>query len=162
MKFRELLSRITGLSTPIFGAQWNPAEAECVAARRVITVLEDRRVLFVPSEVEVPRHCVDSVLQIRQFLTSEIAKVSENSELGLSLRAMRAACRKFLATTQSDDRKIIQFGSDRSHYASWVFIGALGELRGVFGVHIAKIAVAHGLDVEDGLAAIVPGVEDGG
>ncbi|WP_139165767.1 DUF6650 family protein [Chromobacterium amazonense] len=58
MKFREIISRITGFSIPIFGIQWNPPEAECAAAKRVLTFLEDRRVLYVPSEMEVPHYCV--------------------------------------------------------------------------------------------------------
>ena len=36
------------------------------------------------------------------------------------------------------------------------FNQALGELRGVVGTEVAKIAAAHGLDVEDGLASILP------
>ena len=43
------------------------------------------------------------------------------------------------------------------HYASWKFISTLGELRGVFGIHIAKIAVAYGIDIEKDLASIIPG-----
>ena len=35
--------------------------------------------------------------------------------------------------------------------ASWTFYGALGELRGTFGVHVAKIAAEFRLDVEDRL-----------
>jgi hypothetical protein len=69
MKSREIVSRITGLSVPVFGVQWNPPEAECVAARRVLAFLEDRRVLYVPSEMELPQHCVESVLRIREFRT---------------------------------------------------------------------------------------------
>jgi hypothetical protein len=38
-----------------------------------------------------------------------------------------------------------------------VFNGALGEMRGVFGIHIAKLAAQYGLDVEDDLASILPG-----
>ena len=44
--------------------------------------------------------------------------------------------------------------------ATWVFNSALGELRGVFGIHVARLAAAHGLDVEDDLAAILPGKDD--
>ncbi|GAB6986332.1 hypothetical protein [Nocardioides pyridinolyticus] len=36
------------------------------------------------------------------------------------------------------------------------FNQSLGELRGVVGVEVFKIAAAHGLDVEDGLANILP------
>jgi hypothetical protein len=40
------------------------------------------------------------------------------------------------------------------------FFVALGELRATFGVQIAALAVAYGIDVEDELASILP-VEDG-
>ena len=48
------------------------------------------------------------------------------------------------------------FGAHRGHWASWEFNGAIGELRGVFGIHVAKIAVAYGVDVENDLASIMP------
>jgi hypothetical protein len=41
-----------------------------------------------------------------------------------------------------------------------VFNGAVGELRGVFGVHVARLAASHGLDVEDELASILPEASD--
>jgi len=69
---------------------------------------------------------------------------------------MRTACRKFLNTTHDKDRNITRHGGRLGHWASWVFNGALGELRGVFGVHIARIAAPHGLDVENELASILP------
>lgn len=156
MKFQEITARVTGLSTPIFGAQWNPPESQRAIARRVIAFLEDRRVLFVPSEMEVPQHCVESILRIREFLTQELGALEPDKPIAQALRAMRAACRKFLTTVEADDRRIIQFGAERNHYASWIFNGALGELRGVFGIHIASLAASHGLDVEGDLASILP------
>lgn len=160
MQFREVVSRVTGLSVPVFGVQWNPPEAECLVARRVLAFLEDRRVLYVASEMEVPHHCVESVLRIREFLTGELGKLDGEQELAQSLRAMRAACRKFLDTVDADDQRIIQFGAHQGHFASWVFNGAVGEMRGVFGIHVARLAASHGLDVEDELAAILPGAGD--
>jgi len=161
MKFREIANRLTGLSTPIFGISWNPPEAEVSIVRRIIAFMEDRRVLYVPSEVEVPDHCVQSVLRIREFLTNELASIEPSSELGQSLMALRSSCRKFLNTVQEEEGKIIRFGASQGHYASWIFISAIGEMRGVFGLHLAKLAVAHGLDVEDDLAKIFP-AEDAG
>ncbi len=76
MKFEEIKNRLTGISCPVFGLSWNPPEAECLIAQRVIAFLEDRRVLYVPSEIEVPEHCVQSVLKIREFLTNELAKIN--------------------------------------------------------------------------------------
>jgi hypothetical protein len=63
-------------------------------------------------------------------------------------------------------RRVIAFLEDRRvlgiHHAngwgfhSWTFGSALGELRGTFGVQVARIAAAFKLDVEDRLASIVP------
>ncbi len=155
MKFQEVLSRLTGISTPIFGVSWNPPEAERAVARRIIVFLEDKRVLYIPSEMEVPRHCVDSVFRIRDFLTSELGQ-SNSGQLAESLRAMRAACRKFLQTGDANSNRIVLPASQLGHHASWVFNGALGEMRGVFGIHIAKIAAQYGLEIEDDLASTLP------
>lgn len=157
MRFKDIASRLTGISSPVFGVSWNPPEAERTVAKRLITFLEDRRVLYSPSELEMPDHCVQSVLEIRKSLTTEIGKLDEKSDLTASLRAMRAACRKFLDTVQGDEGRIVRFGAQFGHYASWTFNSALGEMRGVFGIHIAKLATAYGVDVEDDLAAVIPG-----
>ena len=159
MKFREVLSRITGISVPMFGIQWAPPEAERAIAKRVLIFLEDRRVLYVPSEMEVPQHGVQSVLRIREFLTSELGRLTNDGQLAQSLRAMRAACRKFLDSVGSEDSPVVRYAFERGHYASWEFNQAMGEMRGVFGVYIAILAVTYGLDVERGLATIVPGAD---
>lgn len=166
MRFQEILARLTGLSSPVFGVSWNPKEPEIAVAKRVIVFLEDRRVLYVPSEMESPSHCVKSILEIRRYLTQELQTLGEGSELAASLRAMRAACRKFL-TAMHSRQDLVLYGAHHGHWASWEFNGGLGELRGVFGVHIARLAAAHGLGVEGDLASILPspiddrsGVED--
>jgi len=154
MKFKEVLTRITGISVPIFGVSFMPPEAEITVARRVLAFLEDRRVLYVLWDLETPETCISSVLEIRHYLTSEIQRLSDGScELAASLRAMRAACRKFLTPVPRGE-----FQRMGSHGSLWL-AGALGELRGVFGVHIAKLAVQYGLDVEDELGAMLPGVD---
>jgi hypothetical protein len=48
------VARLTGFSTPVFGIQWTPPESQRTVARRAIAFLEDRRVLFVPLEMESP------------------------------------------------------------------------------------------------------------
>ena len=69
---------------------------------------------------------------------------------------MRAGCRIFLEHVGKDDLKVISYANQRNHWASWTFYSALGEMRGTFGVHIARIAAHFELDVEDGLASILP------
>lgn len=159
MKFSEITNRLTGISTPFGGASWQPAEMEIAAARRVIAFLEDRRVLYEPSEMEVPLHCVHSVIEIRHHLSDELGKLDGGSELTASLRAMRAACRKFLERVGTDGRDGIHRANDWG-FLSWAFGSALGELRGTFGIHVAKVAAAFKLDVEDRLASILPANAD--
>jgi hypothetical protein len=157
MKFKDIIKRITGISSPIFGVSWNPENSERDIAREVISYLEDRRVLYAPSEMENPEYCTRSILQIRHFLTSKIGILPEGSDLRKSLKAMRAACRKFLNITEGENEgNIIKFASNQGHWASWIFNSAVGELRGVFGIYLAKTAVSHGIDIENELATILP------
>jgi hypothetical protein len=156
MKFSEIANRLTGISTPLVGVSGQPTDLEVSAVRRVIAFLEDRRVLYSPDELEVPAHCVQSVLEIRHFLTGELGKLDNASEFAASLRAMRAACRKFMERVGTDGREVILHANHQGHWASWTFYSALGEMRGTFGVHLAKIAAEFKLDIEDRLAEILP------
>ena len=162
MKLDELLKRISGFSVPIFGVSWTPPESEVTIARRVIAFLEDRRVLYNPSDMQDPIHCTESVLQMRSLLTSELGAIETNRPLAQSLRAMRGACRKFLDTVgvSPTDTKRKNLGYPGFHRGVSIFNGALGELRGVFGVHIAILAAEYGLDIEHQLARILPSADD--
>ena len=160
MQFSEIAGRITGFSTPIFGVQWKPPQVDRDVAREVIVFLEDRRVLYSPYEAEVPEHVVGSVFEIRRFLTELLRRGGTAKELTDSLRAMRLACRKLIeATSEQRGRELyVPTPSDilSGGTTSWIFNQALGELRGVFGLHIAQLAVRYGLDVPDELATILP------
>ncbi len=162
MRPSEILSRLNGVSTPIFGVSWNPPTSDVATARRVIAFLEDRRVLYSPQEAEVASHCIDSVGDIRRFLTDVIGAGGLADELVGPLRAMRAACRKFTGTLGVEvDRAHLyrtDFGVPALH--DFVFNQALGELRGVFGLHVAQLSVRYGIDVEDALASIIPAPDE--
>jgi len=159
LTFKEIVSRLTGFSIPIFGISWQPDELEIKIAKRIITALEDRRVLFSPYELEVPRHCISSVLEIRKLLTDEIGKVSQKDELYNDLQILRAACRKFLDEIHPIERDLDGFQSFLT-VSGWIFLTALGELRGVFGIGISKIAISYGLDISGELGKIIPIIED--
>jgi hypothetical protein len=133
MKFIEVMTRLTGISCPDFGISWNPPEADVTVARRVVAQLEDRRALYTALERQNPEYCVKSIHEIRNLLTAEIAKLDTNNELAKNLRAMRAACRKFLTKIE---RSPASSASERPY---WVTDGTLGELRSIFGVHIAMV-----------------------
>ncbi len=160
MKFKTILSRLTGLSCPWFGISWNPTEAEIIIATRIIRFLEDKRVLYNPCAMEIPKHCIDSVIRIREYLTSEMQNMDSDSKLFAYVKAMRIAARKFTDTMTPHDNKELSFEAyDCGHWRNWIFAFALGEMRGTFGNMIAQIAAAYGLDVEDDLATIIPDSE---
>ena len=159
LTFKEIASRISGFSIPIFGISWQPDESDIKIAKKVINFLEDRRVLYSPYDLEVPNHCVSSILEIRRMLTDEIGKLSQKKELYNDLQLLRSACRKFL-----DELQLYKIDTDRpfhmSSFSGWVFYSALGELRGASGIYISKIAVAYGIDVTGELSRIIPIVDD--
>jgi len=81
MKFTEIAARLNSIGTPFLSVGWTPSKSDAEIARRTIRFLEDRRVLFNPSAVEEPRHCAESVLQIRERVTAALEEAAEGSEL---------------------------------------------------------------------------------
>ena len=147
VKGKSLASRLTGISTPIGGISWTPPVDERDKARRLITFLNDRGVLFEPFDLEVGPYVVESAIKIRERLTADLEDVAESSPLGESLVAMRSACRRFLRLTQKPPRASYRIGEIISH---------LGELRALFGLHLAKIACAYDLALGRHLETILP------
>ena len=96
VSFQDLIGRLTGFSTPFFGVSWKPPEPQREVVRRLLSFLEDRRVLFNPYFLEVEWQVEQSVIEIRRRLTETLDELSENSPAEASVRAMRAACRRFL------------------------------------------------------------------
>jgi hypothetical protein len=159
MTYKEIASKITGFSCPIFGVSWNPPKLEIETASKIITFLEDRRVLFNPYELEEPSHCQESVIRIREFLTEQLYNMDKDSELGKIIRGMRSACRKFLDSTQkSPFRKEIErgIGIHLSMGMTMEFYSGIGELRGTMGILIGKLLVMFGLNCESDLLKIIP------
>jgi hypothetical protein len=167
VKFSEIVSRVNGISTPIFGVQWTPPTVDVTVARKVIAFVEVKRVLFSAHTHEVPGECVASVIAIRDFLTSVIGEGGIGRHLDEPLRLMRGYCVRFLAQVgASEDRgdpaaAIRHLFRDPSRrWADERFSLALGELRAGVGYQVAAIAATFGLDVEDTLAQTLPMIED--
>jgi hypothetical protein len=117
----------------------------------LVAFLEDRRALYQPFHLENGPWVSESILAIRRELTEVLKFCPEEQILVDSLRAMRAACRKYLDTTDPNARRLHSpYGGDL------MFASALGELRGVFGLHLSRLCLAFGIDVEEELAATFP------
>ena len=135
-----------------FSVNWEKVDGDKDVARRVITYLEDRRLLFGQRHTQDQMHCVDSATQIRNFLTKELTNAKPGKSLEASLRAIRRACRNFVEAAGPDARNFrYQDGLQTD-----LFSLALGELHTLVGLHLAVIAHQYGIEVEDDLAQILP------
>jgi len=150
LKGKQLLNRLTGISTPVGGVSWTPPIEEQDIARKLLVFLEDRRVLYMPFNMEIGPYVIESIQKIRNRLTIDLQKISKSAVLGESISAMRTSCRKFMTETQFKER----------NRGIWHIEGriwnALRELRAIFGIHIARIACAYDLEVEEQLESIFP------
>ena len=156
MNFKELAARITGVSFPVFGIQWTPPKLDVDTARKVINFLENKRVLYNAYELESPDYCMQSLIQIRDYLTEQLNDVSRGSELDGILRGMRATCRVAM------DEGAHNYKFDGNSYGNFGpldairFFSAVGVLRGNMGILIARLAIMFGLEVEEQILKIIP------
>lgn len=143
--FKEIASRITGISIPVFGVSWNPPEPERQVVRETLIFLEDRRALYNDFACELDHEVSQSVLEIRSELTAALKRLPENSQAVACLKSMRAACRDYL-----DSARPGRYGGPFS------FMAELGKLRALIGVQVAYLAVQYGIDVDGDLARVIP------
>jgi hypothetical protein len=175
MRNKDVKRRLTGFSASVLGfgvgAEWEPTEAATGVARKVLSFLADRRVLFNPYFQEEAGECVASVVEVRRMLTDEIGALHEDKVLVPHLDAMRAACRRFLDQVRS-------VTNDDHHRGLWVanrqlndvvayrelhdLVMALGDFRTAMGIQIGLIASTFGLDVPDTIVDILPPPPDDG
>ena len=160
LSFKQIVGRLTGISTPIFGVSWNPPTIDRDVAFRVITFLEDRRAIYERPDRAVSGHVIASILEIRRFLTDVIGAGGIAAELSEPLREIRRACRAFLDDPQvsrADQQRLANPGEDdQTLYIGPGGARSLDSLRKTVGEQVALIAVRYGLDVEDELAALLP------
>lgn len=158
MTFKEIASRITGVSTSVFGISWNPPILEKKIAEKTITFLEGKRVLYNPFDLESPKHCTQSVIQIKDFITEQLFELDRDSELRNILSAMRYGCNRFLDVLEKNKFYFTDDGDiDRGSFGGQIlFFSGIGELRSTFGYLIAQILIIFKLDCESDLLGILP------
>ena len=152
--------RFKGMSALGFGASWDLSNADRDAVRGLLTFLEDRRVLYVPQNLEVHGDVERSVHEIRQRCTDALTAISERALARKHIQAMRAACRRFLEEPP-------KFGNLMPHHFGRFadeagFFVALGELRASVGAQIANLASYYEIELEPELAAILPAEDKDG
>jgi hypothetical protein len=121
-KARKSRPRLTGISAPFGGLQWDYrtselSDSEIVA--RLFHTLRARRVLWEKLDYEEPDYCARSVIEIRNFLT-DLGKeeVFSRPYLLQSLENMRSACNQFLTAIQisSKTQKLDECLSDLTRF----------------------------------------------
>jgi hypothetical protein len=150
----DLVRRIAGLASVVVDTTWKPSPVDRNAVRAFLVFLEDRRVLFNPFQLEVEYQVQQSILQIREHCTKLIGALADGSPAAGSLRGIRAACRRFLDEPLTNNRHFHQrdfYGPEGPE-----FFTTLGEFRATVGAHVATLAVLYKIELEPGLASIVP------
>jgi hypothetical protein len=143
--FKEIASRITGVSIPVFGVSWNPPESDRKIVRETFIFLEDRRALYNDFAHELDHEVSQSVLAIRSELTAALKRLSPKSEAAPCFKSMRAACREYLDNARP-----------RSSGGPFSFMTELGKLRALIGVQVAYLATKYGIDVDGELVRVLP------
>jgi Family of unknown function (DUF6650) len=146
---RELAARLIGIRTPRGGIDWQPPPEEQDRARQVLAYLADQQALWDPYDIAISPFVTQSIVDLRGQLRSDLDDLSNGSVLHEALRAMHAACRHFLDENQSP-----RSGYGPPYEAQ--LHSTLGELRALFGIHIARIACAYDLEVDSLLIGILP------
>lgn len=160
MQFAQIVERLNGFDTPVFGRTLQASDVDRMKARGVVAFLEDRRALYEHPDREVTDHLIGSVLRIRQRLTELLVDGALPDTISELLRPIRAACRDFLTAAAVDEtaalRLIEPTGPDRPRFLHAGAYVALRRLRDAAGFNIGLLAVRYGLDVEDQLDALIP------
>jgi hypothetical protein len=149
IKGLELAARLTGILGPADKNGWKPPVEERDKARRLLLYLAGQRALHYPYDREIGTFIVQSILDTSERLTRDIEALSTDSLLRKILRAMQAACRKFVNENQSPSA-----GYGEPYQAQ--LLCTLGEVRALFGIHIARIAFTYNLEVDTCLEDILP------
>ena len=151
MRFNEILARITGVSVPIFGIQWQPSTPQIKVARDLMRELEDKRVLYRSEDLEGAHHCVYSVMDMRQKLTMSMQQVNTDDPLYKQLQKIRRASRDFCDVIGSPKFDTLPAPVQKS-----LLSRELAKFRQAVGSAVGAISIAYGLDIEDELASIIP------
>lgn len=169
VKAKEMMKRVSGFSIPLgWGVQWEPPARDRDTVRKLLAFLEDRRVLFNPYQNEFEDQVNASILTIREHCTEAVGQMSEKAPAVSSVRAIGAACRRFLDEPRpsfddiADGRRVPPMFWERHYHGlrpgsdPAAFFTALGEFRAFVGTQIAILAATYEVDVQGELARFLP------
>ena len=136
--FKELISKITGISTPIFGVSWRPEETERKIIRDLFITLEDKRVIGL---LCTGFFITPSVLQIRNELTNTLKRLNDSSPAVNSIRCMRAVCREYLEAQEKEGSTPLGLPPRKLYFT--------------FARHIMLLSTTYGIDLHENLSELI-------
>lgn len=177
MKFHEILSKLTGISCPVFGISWEPSIPERSYAKELVANIENRRLFFgadcrdeegfleeermilrAPKTVAYGAfmpYSVYSATETRHFISSMLSKLPEKSILNNSARSIRRSCTSFVANVEPLFLKqdIILDGTSLArktyYYEKDILLKNVGQ-------EIGRIVIAYGIEeIDDELGSII-------
>lgn len=131
-----------------------PTTLEIDLSKQLIDFFEDRRIIYDLYEKEVPRHGMQSVLQIRTELTRIKKQLGQTSSLFNRVELMQVACRKFFSELSLIDLDELKFNPQNPDWTKFVL--TLSELRKIIGIHIAELSNKYKIILSDALKSIIP------
>jgi hypothetical protein len=137
---------------------WGPIKADLALpprerdlAARLVTFLEDRRVLYEPYEAEIPQRCYESIQEIRARLQEELEQLDRASTLFQIGREMANSCRTFLTEVEP-----LSLGPRSGFGEMMLFVDALGRFRELFALQLGTLCAIYQIDLADELSNILP------
>jgi hypothetical protein len=150
--------QITGISSPFGGIEWaDPGPSDGELVRQFVLFLEDRRVLYNPTYLEVVGQVEHSIHEIREQCTKTLQALPPKAFAVTPIRTIREAARRF----HNDQNEDFRFFADRWHSreGSPGFFAALGAFRAIVGQQVALLAAHYDFDVEGDLASALPNAD---
>lgn len=122
-------------------------------ARRVLNLLEDRRMLWRDYSLEIDEHCVQSAAQVRKDLGVHLDNRDIGDNLAARVQALQGLFRAFMDEVPHAGGR---WPEPHHGYGTDPLSMALGKLRALVGVQVAALAFTYDFAVSDDLATIVP------
>ena len=152
--------RVRELDRPLAGfakAQCAPIPAEAQAVAGLVDMVGGSMLfgehLLLPEEQE---NCYRAIGDLRRLIGDTSHLLAEDSPALEIMRAMRAACRRYLDAAEEWDRK----AGRRHAMPSYRFYQLLGAFRDVMGIYLWRLADLYDLDVDGRVAAFFPAARD--
>lgn len=141
--------RVTGVGLLGFSLDVEYVKSNKTVVRRVLTQLEDMRVLADHYLREDPEFCRLAVDKIRNILNLEIPNVKHGGTLEASFKRMRKSARDFVSAAGPHSQ---HFMNDQRYF--W---GCLEALRTSIGEEVVALAAEFKVDLDDELLRSLPG-----